>query len=378
MKITLKNNEFRVVLTGGGTGGHLYPLLAVNDAFAEFKNITIETYYVGPLKQFKKEIEARGVKFKMIFGPKIRRYFSLKNFVDLFIFPINFCLACVRMYFLMPDAVFSKGGSGSFEVILAAKFFAIPIFIHESDSTPSLSTELAARLAKKIFTSFQKTADFLKNYSEKIILAGNPARSGFFNIAPDDSNPHFDLENSPTIFVIGGSQGAAIINDFILNNLKELLKSFQIIHQTGPLNFANFQKEAKAALNNLKPEIKKRYKYFPYLNEKEYISAMAFADLIIARAGAGTIFELAAAKKPSILIPLSYSAQNHQKYNAYEYADAGGAVIIEEANLSPHIIIEKAEEIINTKLGKKMAENSQKFSRPEAAKIIAQEILSGL
>jgi UDP-N-acetylglucosamine--N-acetylmuramyl-(pentapeptide) pyrophosphoryl-undecaprenol N-acetylglucosamine transferase len=373
-------NKLRILFTGGGTGGHIYPLIAV----AEKIPPEIEVRYFGPASPLNREFETRGIKVSKIASSKWRRYFSLKNFIDIPKFIFSFFQALLKILWFMPDAVFSKGGPGALAVILAARFYRIPVFIHESDAVPGLTNLFSSRFAKRIFISFKTAAQYFQ--AEKTILTGNPIRAGILEEITNQETAKKTLgfnPAEPVILVIGGSQGAVKINNFILDNLGEILKTVQIIHQSGPANFLEVKKESDFLLQTLGDSFKKRYYLTSYLGEiKDLKEVFAAADLIVSRAGAGAIFEIAAFGKPAILIPFEEAASDHQRMNAYEYADEarlpdgqGAAVVLEENNFKPSIFISQVQKILgDAELKRKMSEAARKFSKPDAARKIAEEI----
>ncbi|MGC9046529.1 MAG: UDP-N-acetylglucosamine--N-acetylmuramyl-(pentapeptide) pyrophosphoryl-undecaprenol N-acetylglucosamine transferase [Minisyncoccia bacterium] len=374
----MKNNNIkRIVLTGGGTGGHIYPLLAVADEIT--KNYSnYEIYYIGPLTSFEFEFERRNIKTFHVFSSKWRRYFSLQNFTDIPKFFISIFQALIILFKLMPDVIFSKGGPGSFPVILAAKFYFIPIMIHESDSVPSIVNKLSSIFAQKIGISFQAAKEYFPQ--KKIVFVGHPIRAELLAIHMDSKEAKILLgfdDKMPLIFVTGGSQGAEKINNFIINNLESFLSNFQIMHQVGPNNVNAINEEVSKILPHLNEELQRRYKMVGFLNVTGLRDALTAADIVISRSGAGSIYEIAAFGKPSILVPITNSANNHQLLNAYEYSDQGAAVVVEEENLKFNIVKVQIQNIINdsNKIFV-MSQAAKKFAKPESAQLIVKEIIA--
>jgi len=375
----------RILLTAGGTGGHIYPLVAVAEEIyrlAVEQNRNIEIKYFGPASVLNNEFQKRGIKTAEIVSSKLRRYFSLNNFIDIPKFIFSFFQALCKIFWFMPDLVFSKGGTGApIAVVLASKFYRIPIIIHESDSIPGLTNLWSARFAGKIFISFEKAAQYFP--ANKTTLVGNPIRPQILREIPEKEISKKTLgfnSNEPVILVIGGSQGALSVNNFILDDLGEILDFAQIIHQSGPANYLETKKDSDFLLKNLGNFYKNRYQLVGYLQDTKALrEAFAAADLVLSRAGSGSIFEIAAFGKPSILIPLEESASDHQKVNAYEYAKTGAAVVVEEANFKSSIFISQAKKILtDPELQNKMSQAAINFSKPEAAQKIAEEILKAI
>ena len=367
----------RIILTGGGTGGHIYPLLAVAEEIKKISEDSVELIYFGPNHPLNDEFEELDIKIYSLASSKLRRYVALENFLDVPKFFISVIQAFWRLYFLMPDIVFSKGGPGAFAVILAAKFYMIPVVIHESDSIPGLTNRLSAAFAKRIAIAFNKASEYFP--PEKTAFVGNPIRSKLFKDWSDQKSAKLSLDfkpEEPVIFVLGGSQGSEKINNFILDNLEIFLQDFQIYHQTGSNNFGNVEELAKAFFKTAPERLQNRYRFKSYFSLEELKIAYNAADIVISRAGSGAIYEIAAFEKPAILIPLASAANDHQKINAYIYAKAGAAEVIEESNLKPNLLVVQIKEIIkNTEKKQSMSEAAKNFAKPEAAKMIGEEIL---
>ena len=365
-----------IVFTGGGTGGHIFPIIAiVREMKRNYPRQDMKLFYIGPKDDYSLALlDQENVVIKKILAGKLRRYFSFKNFIDIFRIPIGMLQAFFYLFFIAPDVVVSKGGYGSFPVVVSARILHIPVFLHESDIIPGLVTKKTSKWAAEIFTSFPKTEFFPK---EKIINLGNPVRRKISQGSKERAKEIFRLQdNKPLLLILGGSQGAQRINDIILQILPEMLKDFEIIHQTGQKNFSEIKAETNAIL--LK-SLKKYYHPFPFLDEGYYEHALSACSLVISRAGSGTIFEIAANEKPSILIPLPLSAQNHQIKNAYAYSKSGSCQVIEQGNLKPNFFLEKLKYLFSRPQDlEEMSINSKRFSRPKAAKIMASYLLEYL
>lgn len=367
----------KVLLTGGGSGGHVYPLLAVLDEFSRMRDQEFRVFYMGPKSPYDNEFLERDVTVLHVASSKIRRYFSLMNLVDIPKFFIGIIQALIQVFRIMPDVVFSKGGPGSLPVILAAKFYLIPVIVHESDSVPGLTNRIGAKFATRVGVSFPGTEVFFPK--GKAALVGNPVRTSLFGegFLREHSKQHFGFDGQvPTLFFFGGSQGAEQINNFVLSSIPDLIGEFQIVHMTGERNFAEAEKISKVSLGGVAPELRRRYRIFPYLDIDDLRFAYAAAEVVISRAGSGSIFEIAAFGRASILLPLQGSANDHQKRNAWEYAKTGAAVVIEPENFTPHIVLMKAKEIISSPdTLRRMEEAAKAFAKPEAAKVLALEIV---
>lgn len=371
----------KILFTGGGSGGHVLPIIAIVREIRKFSiQKKIEFFYAGPKDDFSSLLLSQeDIKIKNITSGKIRRYVDKKtffqNFIDIaFKIPFGVIQSFFHIFFLSPDLIFSKGGFGSVPVVIAGWLLRVPIFIHESDSLPGLANKFSAHFSLKIFTSFPKTIEFKE---DKMILVGNPIKTEILNGSKKEAKEILKLtEKKPIILVLGGSQGAERVNDLFLTILPEMVRDFEIIHQCGEKNFERVNSESKVILKEF---LQKYYHPYPFLKEEELKAAYAACDIIVSRAGAGSIFEIAAVGKPSILIPLPESAQNHQVNNAYVYAKTGAAIVLESENFTPHFFLERLKRLSsNTEKMKEMSEATKSFAKPSAAKDIATYILSYL
>ena len=363
----------KVLFTGGGTGGHLFPIIAI---IRELKKIStrkdIDLFYAGPKDALADTLFAEEeIKVKKILAGKIRRYFSLMNFIDLFFkVPLGIIQSFFYIFFLSPDLIFSKGGYGSFPIVFAGWLLRVPIFLHESDVAPGLANRYLDKFSIENFVSFRNTEHFSP---KKMIVVGNPIREGILKGSVKEAKKLLKLKGEkPVLLILGGSQGAQLINDTVLIVINEILEHFELIHQCGQKNFREIKLETEV---RIKKEKKGSYYLFPFLEEQGLKQVYAAADLIISRAGAGIIFEIAALGKPSILIPLASSAQEHQVKNAYAFAKQDRAIVIEEANLTPNFLLEKLKYLFSRPHELKyLSNNARKWARPRAAKIIAEYI----
>ncbi len=388
---------YKVVLTGGGSGGHVFPLISVLRNLKKIsseKNLLLEVYYIGPNDFAIDYFNREGVKTIPILTGKLRRSLAvsdvLNNIFDFFKTCLGILKTFVYMFLIMPDIVFSKGGYGSFPVVLVSTIFFIPFIIHESDSEAGLVNHLMGRFAKKIFISFKETEKYFNPL--KTELVGNPIREEiFYKEEVDKMNLRkylgFDAKR-PIISVLGGSLGAQHINDLILDSLPKLISELEIIHQTGALDFERVKREADVVFREIigSEENKKYYHLLPFIGEestKENLITLKdvymLSDLIVARAGSGLIFEIAYSGKPSILIPIPWASREHQKKNAYEYSQNRACYVLEEKNLKPNIFTDLVFQIIkDPKKKEEMAKKAKEFSKPEAGKRIALEIINYL
>lgn len=309
----------KIVLTGGGTAGHVTPNIAL---LPRLKEADFEVHYIGSYEGIEKKlIEDMGIPYYGISSGKLRRYFDMKNFSDPFRVVKGFGEASRILKKIQPDVVFSKGGFVAVPVVLAAKKNHIPAIIHESDMTPGLANKLCIPAASKVCCNFKETFELLPE--GKAVLTGTPIRKELFEGSRTKAAEFCGLDaDRPTILVIGGSSGSVVINNIVRESLDDILKKFQLIHLCGK--------------GNLDERLtgKPGYVQFEYIS-KELRDLFALSDLVISRAGANAICELLALKKPNILIPLSRAAsRGDQILNAKSFKKNGFSYVIEEEELS--------------------------------------------
>ncbi|MFA6251612.1 MAG: UDP-N-acetylglucosamine--N-acetylmuramyl-(pentapeptide) pyrophosphoryl-undecaprenol N-acetylglucosamine transferase [Candidatus Paceibacterota bacterium] len=366
----------KILLTGGGTGGHFYPLIAIAEKLIEVadkeKIIDFKLYYMSDSPYDKRMLFENKITFVQIPAGKMRTYSSIMNFFDVFKTGTGLFFGLLSMFFIYPDVVISKGGYSAFPAVFAAKLLRIPVIVHESDSYPGRLNVWTAKFAWHVAISWPEAGEYLPK--EKTALTGQPIRKEILHGDPNGAHAFFKLKpDLPTILVIGGSQGAEMINNIIVDTLPELLSRYQIIHQTGNNNISEVLSRAKLLMEN-NGNIE-RYAPMPYLNNLATRMAAGCADIVISRAGSA-IFEIASWGIPSIIIPITNSNGNHQRKNAFNYARTGACEVIEEGNLSPHLLVAEIDKLLSSKEKlTKMKENALAFASPDAALKIAQSAI---
>lgn len=373
---------YKILLIGGGTSGHVFPLVAVAE---ELKNKTeqsgakVEICFLGDGKLIEQVSLEFGAKSYSILSAKWRRYFDLKNILDLFKMPVALIQSVFWMWMVMPDVVFSKGGYTSIFPVLAAKLFFIPVYLHESDAIPGSANRFLAGFSRKIFVSMEVAAKYFNQ--NKVEVTGNPIRKNILsaiNYERDSAVASFGLDHSkPVLFITGASQGAKSLNDVLLLSLTGLSKKIQIIHQCGEKNYkevnSSVQKILEEGKDSYSEDIKNNYRLYPTLNAEQMALAYAAADIVLSRAGS-SIHEISAVGKTVILIPIKKSANNHQLANAREMAKFG-AVVIEEDNLTPHILTNEIMEAYGKRV--ELSEKIKQFAKLGASEKIVESILVG-
>lgn len=338
----------RIVLVGGGTGGHFYPLIAIAEALharaREGRELVPEIYYMGPEPYDDAALFGLGITFMRCPAGKLRRYASLKNISDMVLTIAGIFVALWKLYLLYPDAVMSKGGYTSIPVVIAAWILRIPIVVHESDAVPGRANRIGARFADYIAITYDDS--IIHFPEEKTAQTGIPVRNKLLLPFQGNAQSLLGLEGKkPLIFITGGSQGAERINDLIVSALADLLPNYEILHQTGPGQEKIVTQTAEALIRD--KELLVRYHARGFLDVERLHAAETTAALIISRAGSGSIYEIALHGKPSILIPIPEDISHDQRTNAYAYARTGAAEVIEERNLTPHLLVSEITRMMN-------------------------------
>jgi len=361
-----------IAFTGGGTGGHIYPGLAVCD---ELKCIlkkegieNVNFLWIGNSEGMDKTIVEKSGSvglFKGIPCGKLRRYFSIKNFIDVIKIISGFAAALSVLIRYKPLFLFSKGGFVSVPPCYAAKLLHIPVYSHECDFSPGLATRLNSRCAKKIFISYEQTKScFSKDIQQKLIVTGNPVRKIFYNSDPElgrqflyGSSVH---KNMPVLFVLGGSSGALQINNLIRESFNWLCDHFFVVHQTGK----NIGKEL--------PLVHENYRSFEFIyNEMSHV--LAACDVVLARSGANTLWEAAVQGKPMVLVPLSGAGtRGDQVENARLFKEQGAAEILLDEDVNPHTLQHVLTNMLDSETRKKYAVNAKNMTLGQnSAELIA-------
>lgn len=367
----------KILFTGGGTGGHFYPIIAIVQAIHEIseaeKLVGIELYFISDDPYDKRVLFENGIIYEQVTAGKMRRYFSFKNIFDTFKTILGILSAISKLYVIYPDVVFGKGGYASFPTLFAARLLRIPVFIHESDSHPGRVNLWAGKFAREIAVSYPEAAGYFPK--NKVVMTGNPLRKEVLSPIVRGAHEFLELERDiPIIFVTGGSQGALNLNDILVDILPELVKKYQIVHQTGKSNFVETKRRAALLLDDSK--FPKRYVPFAYLNETALRMIGGVANLVISRAGS-TIFEIAAWGIPSIIVPIPEEISHDQRSNAFAYARSGAAIVIEEENLSGTILLSEIDRLMSSQETlENMKKKALNFSPKDASYKIAKELIA--
>lgn len=312
-----------ILLTGGGTAGHVIPNIAIAEAI-RIANPKARISYIGSTHGIERGLcEGADIPFYAIQTGKLRRYFSIHNFFDFFQVPVGMVQAFFRLLHLRPNVVFSKGGFVGFPVVFAAWLIGIPVIIHESDAIPGLATKLSAPFAKKIFLGFEEAVRPLDHYAKKLEVVGNPIRLDL-----EDGEAKKGLKwagfsgKRPVLLVMGGSGGSEQLNELMEKEREDLLREFDVLHVTG---------EGKSSAKPSRPQ-KKHYIAVPFL-KKELKDVLAMTSMVICRAGANTLAELEALQIPALLYPLGrHASRGDQLVNAKALCKRSSLFIVAEEN----------------------------------------------
>lgn len=344
----------KILLTGGGTGGSVAPLLAIAEKLREKGDI--DFFWIGTRDGVEKEmVEGENIKFIPIAAGKLRRYFSWQNFVDLFLILIGFFQSLSLISKWKPNMIITAGSFVSVSVVWAGWILRVPILVHQQDVQPGLANKLMAPFARVITVAFEKS---LIDYGEKAIWTGNPVRKNFQStINKTRNNKFFKLKKDlPIIFVVGGGTGARAINDLVEGALNELTKICQIIHATGKSKAQGKQKE--------------NYYPFEFLSVEQMAEAYSVADVVVSRCGMGALTELSFLGKPSILVPMPDS---HQEENAKVFSENNAAIVLNQKELTPEMFSNEIKKFIsNQELKNILSRNIGNVMKKEANEAIAK------
>ncbi len=324
----------RIILTGGGTAGHVTPNIALLPTLRE---LNYDIHYIGSYNGIERKlIEEMDIPYYGIDSGKLRRYFDPKNFTDPFKVLHGYKQARKLIKRLKPDVIFSKGGFVTVPVVISAHRKHIPVIIHESDMTPGLANKLCIPSADKVCCNFPETMKHLPE--NKAVLTGSPIRQELLSGNKLNAlNFCGFTANKPVLMIIGGSQGSAVVNDAMRGILPELLKTFQVIHLCG-------KGKLDSSLDHLEGYIQ-----FEYV-KKELADLFALTDVCVSRAGANAICEILALRKPNLLIPLSANAsRGDQILNADSFENQGFSEVLTEDQLAPTILISRIMKLYNNR-----------------------------
>ncbi|MDD4123143.1 MAG: UDP-N-acetylglucosamine--N-acetylmuramyl-(pentapeptide) pyrophosphoryl-undecaprenol N-acetylglucosamine transferase [Candidatus Pacebacteria bacterium] len=386
-----KDKKIRILLISGGSGGHVFPVIAVYERLLEYvssfkeKGYVLEIAYLGnddyTIKYFENtDILIKKIQSTRLNSKGVKKMFDVfklaRAFIDSFIFILGY----------MPDVVFAKGCFASLPGLFISRLFKINYFLHESDIVPGKVNTMFVKNSVKTFISFKETEHYLPE--NKVKLVGNPIRKAIKGARSLDNIESKKIlgfeENMPCVLVLGGSQGALSLNDLVLNGLHSILEKNSLIVQTGDNNYAFFKQQVDLIFDGIvrEEDMQKRLVFQGSFgdNDETSISVVYSAcDLVVARSGAGNLFEIAYNKKPSILIPLPNSSSDHQMKNALNYSQATSAIVLEQDNVKSSTLVSTINSVLSdVDLYRKMAKGTENFSLFDGDSLIAKDIVKFL
>ncbi|MBQ3647896.1 MAG: undecaprenyldiphospho-muramoylpentapeptide beta-N-acetylglucosaminyltransferase [Spirochaetia bacterium] len=357
----------KICFTGGGTAGHVFPGISVIESLCSRNNYKKEDFiWIGSKSGMERKlVEEAGIEFKGILSGKLRRYFSLQNFVDIFKITLGIVQAFCILFKVHPQIIFSKGGYVSVPPVLAGKLLGIPVITHESDYTPGLATKINANFSRKILLSVEETRKYLKpKFHDKCVVVGNPVRSQFYNGDAQKGLAFLGFDTrKPLIFVVGGSQGSGEINQLIWEIRKPLAEKYYIAHQVGANSIIG------------KPDVP-GYVQIPFIKE-EMADVIAASSLVVTRAGAGSLWELSAVGRAALLIPLRGSGtRGDQVKNALYFKEQNAAAVLMEDTIKSQDLLAEIESIVGTERGRELSVKMAQMAKKDSADSIAYQIVT--
>jgi UDP-N-acetylglucosamine--N-acetylmuramyl-(pentapeptide) pyrophosphoryl-undecaprenol N-acetylglucosamine transferase len=367
----------RIVLTGGGTGGHFYPLIAIAEAIedlcAEKTLIEPELFYVGPAPFDRSALLEHDISYRPSVAGRVSAKRNILDLVGAIKIAWGVVGSIFQLWSIYPDVVISTGAYAAFPTLYAARILRIPVIIYDADATPGRVSLWSAKFARWVAVAHPEAPQkFPANLKERMAQTGHPIRKEIEEPAKEGGYEFLHLDASvPTVFFVGGSQGAIALNEAILDALPHLIERYNVIHQTGKANLEDVQKVVGVILKD--SPYKERYRSFGLLNTLALRMSAGVATLVVGRAGSGTIFEIASWGLPAILVPIPEDVSHDQTENAFSYARAGAAVVLEQKNLTPHLLVAEIDRIIkDAAVRARMSSAARSFARPAAARTIAE------
>lgn len=348
-----------IVFTGGGTGGHVYPALSIIEIL---KDEGYKISWIGSKKGIEYQIISKeNIDFYSIPCGKLRRYFSLRNFLDLFKIFLGFIRSLYLLKRLKPDCLFSKGGYVTVPPVIASKLLNIKSFTHESDFDPGLATRINSKFVNKVFLPYNETMDYLPTaVRSKAVVTGNPVRKAFYSSNPELGKEKMGFKNDkPIILVIGGSLGAKQINDLMFESKEDIEPMYNVYHQMGDKNFIEVNEES--------------YKTVPYIHDNisDIISA---SSIVVSRSGAGSLWEFSTIGKGMILIPLGSGSRGDQIKNANYFEKKGAAIVLTGDNVNKTFLVNSLKKVIDNNEIESLSNRSKEIIESNSALKISQII----
>ena len=367
----------KILVSGGGTGGHIYPALAVASLLE--KQYQAEVLYLGSDDGLENELApAAGFPLAVIKAGKLQRYVSWSTVTGMARVPVGITQAVGIIRKFRPDVVFTSGGYVAVPAGLAARLNGVPLLMHQQDVPPNLSNRLIAPLATRISVTFADSLSYFP--ARKTLQLGNPVRQKILDmrqVSPQQARRQLELDPElPLLLVTGGSQGARHLNQVVCRTLPDLLPYCQVLQISGKLLLQETRELSEQAMAELDAGLRQRYRLVPYLNEEMPVALQA-AELVLCRSGAATLSELAVLGKPSILVPLPPAiGSSPQEANAGMFGRSGAAQVIKDTDLKRELLVDRVKSIFTSNtLLQSMAEAVRTFARPDATQDIVAEVM---
>lgn len=370
------DQPLRLLVAGGGTGGHVLPAVAVIDELRS-RGIALDVLWVGSHTGVEEAIaRSHGIAFTAVQTGKLRRYLDAKTITDAFRIPAGIVQAWSKVRRFKPDVIFSTGGYVSVPIVVAG-FRAAPVLTHEQTAQVGLANRIVARFAKRFAAAYDETAEIARTMHDHVVVTGNPVRASLIDGDKHRAWAHFGFSPElPVVYVTGGARGASPINTRIESLLPQILEHCQIVHQAGPSVANNDAKRLRAARESWPEHLRNRYVVQEFVGT-EIADLFAITDLVIGRAGGGTVAELAYLGKPSILIPLPDTGGDEQRKNAHVLVRADAAIALEQDDATPGRLHGEIMTLLKDPMRRNaMGTNASHIGRPDAAARLADEILA--
>lgn len=376
--MTTKQAPFRLLIAGGGTGGHVFPAVAVVEEIRAREPET-EFFWIGSHKGVEGRIaKEHGIPFRAVQMGKLRRYFDVENFKDAFRFPVGIIQAWPQIGSFRPDVIFSTGGHASVPSVIAGWTRRIPILTHEQTAQIGMANRISAKFASSFAVSFDESIPLAQGVHKHVVLTGNPVRKSLLNGDAERGRQRFGFTSDlPILYVTGGALGATRLNAGVEPNLPAFLESMQIVHQAGPAATENDDTARLAAFRETLPDhLKRRYVVTEFVRD-ELPDVFAMADLVVSRSGAGTVAELELVGKPSILVPLPGTGGDEATKNARVLEKAGAAVMVHQKDATPERLAQEVNRLLGDRATlEAMATAARAMGRPDAAARLADELFT--
>lgn len=374
--MTTSTKPLRLLIAAGGTGGHVLPAVAVIEEL-QARNLQVDMLWVGSHAGVERDIaHSHGIPFVAVQTGKLRRYLSVKTITDLFRIPLGIGQVWKHTRAFQPDVIFSTGGAVSVPTVISGSRFA-PILTHEQTAQVGIANKTSARFATRFAVAYEETAEIARKYHDHVVITGNPVRASLSAGDAAKGREHFGFNaDLPVIFVTGGARGASPINQRIEKLLPDLLEKAQIVHQAGPSVANTDAARLREARDGWPAHLRDRYVVQEFLGS-EMADLYAITDLVIGRAGAGTVADLANLGKASILLPLPGTWGDEQRKNARVLANADGAVVLEQDDATPERLRQEITDLLDDPMRRNaMGSNANRIARPDAASRLVDELLT--